>query len=141
MANTNKVTKKEMFNAIKAVLRGEETSFTPDEMIAAIDHEIELLNKKSENKKPTKTQAANVGIKAIIAEVLANAEKVEGLTVTEIVASGKFDALTTPQKISALLKQMIDSGEVVRTYEKKVARFSLAPSDDDDDAEDEVDAE
>lgn len=118
----NKVTKREMFNAIKSVLMGKATSFTPDEMIAAIDHEIELLDKKSANKKPTKTQEANEVLKDTIAEVLAdNGGK---MTVTQIIASGKFDALTTPQKISALLKQMIEADRVVKTVEKKTSYFS-----------------
>ena len=124
---TNKTTQKDMFNEIIELAKANNRA----DIVEFAKSRIELLNKKSENKKPSKTQVENVGIKATIAEVLT--ENGSEMTVTEIVASGKFAPLTTPQKISALLKQMVDEGGVVRTYEKKVARFSMAPAVEDED--------
>lgn len=64
----NKITKKEMFTMIKAQVKDNA------EMVAFIDHEIELLDKKASNKKATKTQEANIGIKATILAVLKGAK-------------------------------------------------------------------
>ena len=113
----NKITKKEMFTMIKAQVKDNA------EMVAFIDHEIELLDKKASNKKATKTQEANVGIKSTILAVLEGAKP---MTVTEMQgASAELGELSN-QKVSALVRQLVEAGEVVRTIEKKVSRFSLA---------------
>ena len=121
---TNKVTKREMFNAVKGFIQGGDLKFSVDEVVAFIDHEIDLLDKKSANKKPTKTQTENEGIKAVILEILASAETPK--TVTELIKSDdRLSDFSTP-KVTALLKQLVQSDKVVRTEEKKVARFSVA---------------
>ena len=113
----NKITKKEMFTMIKAQVKDNA------EMVAFIDHEIELLDKKASNKKATKTQEANVGIKSTILTVLEGAKP---MTVTEMQgASAELGELSN-QKVSALVRQLVDAGKVVRTIDKKVSRFSLA---------------
>ena len=113
----NKITKKEMFTMIKAQVKDNA------EMVAFIDHEIELLDKKASNKKATKTQEANIGIKATILTVLEGAEP---MTVTEMQgASAELGELSN-QKVSALVRQLVEAGKVVKTIDKKVSRFSLA---------------
>ena len=113
----NKITKKEMFTMIKAQVKDNA------EMVAFIDHEIELLDKKSFNKKATKTQEANIGIKSIILAVLEGAKP---MTVTEMQgASAELGELSN-QKVSALVRQLVEAGKVVKTIDKKVSRFSLA---------------
>ena len=113
----NKITKKEMFTMIKAEVKDNA------DMVAFIDHEIELLDKKASNKKATKTQEANVGIKSIILSVL---EGGKSMTVTEMQgASAELGELSN-QKVSALVRQLVEAGEVVKTIDKKVSRFSLA---------------
>lgn len=113
----NKITKKEMFTMIKAQVKDNA------EMVAFIDHEIELLDKKASNKKITKTQEANVGIKSTILAVL---EGGKSMTVTEMQgASAELGELSN-QKVSALVRQLVEAGEVVKTIDKKVSRFSLA---------------
>ena len=113
----NKITKKEMFTMIKAQVKDNA------EMVAFIDHEIALLDKKASNKKATKTQEANVGIKLTILAVLEGAKP---MTVTEMQgASAELGELSN-QKVSALVRQLVEAGEVVKTIDKKVSRFSLA---------------
>ena len=113
----NKITKKEMFTMIKAQVKDDA------EMVAFIDHEIELLDKKASNKKATKTQEANVGIKSTILTVLEGAKP---MTVTEMQgASAELGELSN-QKVSALVRQLVEAGKVVKTIDKKVSRFSLA---------------
>ena len=63
MSNAKKMTKREMFEQIKA-----NYSLTNEE-VAFIDHELELLAKKnSAEKKPTAVQVANEGIKQSIVD-------------------------------------------------------------------------
>lgn len=119
----NKITKVEMFEAIKAV----EAVAVNEEMVKFIDHEIELLNKKSANKKATKTQEENVGFKAEIKRVLEEAEG--GMTVTEIQAKSEVLGGLSNQRVSALLRQLKDEGVVDKTIDKKKSYFSLVAVD------------
>lgn len=113
----NKITKKEMFTMIKAQVKDNA------EMVAFIDHEIELLDKKASNKKATKTQEANIGIKSTILAVL---EGGKSMTVTEMQGASAELGKLSNQKVSALVRQLVEAGKVVKTIDKKVSRFSLA---------------
>ena len=113
----NKITKKEMFTMIKAQVKDNA------EMVAFIDHEIELLDRKASNKKATKTQEANIGIKATILAVLGNGKS---MTITEMQGASAELGKLSNQKVSALVRQLVEAGEVVKTIDKKVSRFSLA---------------
>jgi hypothetical protein len=114
---TKKMTKREMFEQIKAnyALTEEEVKF--------IDHELELLAKKnSAEKKPTATQTANVGIKKAIADGMEMGKK---YTITDLMKSIPAIADLSNQRVSALVRQMIDDKVVERTEEKRKAYFSL----------------
>lgn len=113
---TKKMTKVEMFNAIKAVVADNE------EFVAFIDHEIELLNRKSSNKKATKTQVENEGFKDIILSVLSD----EGATVTEIQGKDETLANLTNQRVSALLRQLVNDGRAIKVVEGKKSLFKIA---------------
>ena len=117
----NKITKAQMFTMIKAL---DEVQANPD-MVAFIDHELELLSKKAGSKKPTKTQEENVKLKGIILEVLTDV----GATVSEIQTKSDVLGELSNQKVSALLKQMYDDGQVVKIVEKKKSYFSLPLAD------------
>ena len=87
---------------------------------------IEALDKKSANKKPTKVQQANVGIKTDILAVL-TADK--GKTATEIFneVSATNTEVANVQKIVALLRSMVNDDKTVRKVtEKKTSLFFLA---------------
>ena len=113
-----KKTQREFFNEIIAMAEAQGRTDLAD----FARGRIEVLDKKSANKKPTKTQEANEVLKGTIKEVLR--ENGGAMTVTEILASGKFEAFTSPQKISALLKQMIEvDGTATKVVDKKVSRF------------------
>lgn len=111
-----KITKREMFAQIREVVADNA------DMVAFIDHEIELLNKKSGSKKPTANQIANEGLKNVILENLTT----EGMTASEVLASATdFEGMSN-QKISALLKQLVEEGKVVKISDKKKSIFKLA---------------
>ena len=126
---TIKVTKKDNFNAILAILATAETA-NKDALIEFINHEIELLDKKanSSKSKPSKTQAENDGIKTAIVKAFENAET--ALTITEFQTkfSSKF-AEYSNQKLSALFKQLVDAGILEKTVIKKKSYFSLVVTD------------
>lgn len=113
-----KLTKREIINSMLA-----EESITKNSTYKAfLEHEIELLDKKLERKKPTKAQEANAEIKEIILEALKNMSG----TVTEIQKASPNLEGCSNQKISALLKQLVESGKVTKTIDKKKSIFSLA---------------
>lgn len=109
------MTKKEMFVALRARVADDA------EMVAFIDHEIELLSRKRSTGKPTKNQLANEGIKDEIVSILAESEDLRAGDIVKL-----MDEKYSLPKVSALLKQLVESGKVVKTTEKKVSRFSLA---------------
>ena len=117
----NKITKREVINAMLA----EELVKANATYVAYLENELALLDKKAQNKKATKTQEQNVGIKATILEVLAT---IGNGTVTDIQNGNEELSALSNQKVSALVRQLVESGEVVRTTDKKKSIFSLAKS-------------
>ena len=83
---------------------------------------IQFEKKNSAEKKPTATQIANEGIKNVILEVIGE----KAMTITEMQKANSELAELSNQKISALLKQMTESGSVKREEIKRKAYFSKA---------------
>lgn len=110
-----KKTKKVFFNEILAVVKGNV------ELENFINHEIELLDKKSNNKTPTKVQVLNENLKEIILNVLV--ENAKAMTISEIQASKNELTELSNQKISALLTQLISEEKITRIVDKKKAYF------------------
>ena len=120
---SNKVTKKDNFKAIIEVL----AKNGREDLVSVIEHEIELIEKKASNAKMTKTQEANQDIKALIVKELARLAR--PVTITELIAESSEIAEITGgsnQKVSALMTQLKNSNQVVRTQEGKKAMFSIA---------------
>lgn len=115
MSNAKKMTKREMFEMIKA-----NHNLSADE-IAFIDHELELLAKKnSAEKKPTAVQVANEGIKAGILNGMEIGKK---YTITDLMKEIPACAELSNQRVSALVRQLVTDGAVERTEEKRKAYF------------------
>ena len=117
---TNKKTKTEYFNELKSIPAVAEN----EDMVKFIDHEIELLAKKSASKKATKNKVENEGFKATIMSTLYAFEN--PVTVTELQKSNEELNALSNQRVSAILRQMVESGEVVKVVDKKKALFSVA---------------
>ena len=121
----NKMTKKEWFVEIKAIV--EKTELNEEKkagMIEFINHEVELLEKKHSKSGQTKTQKENLEIMEKIMIALAEAGK--PVTITELQNENVEMAEYSNQKLSALLKKLVDGGRVVKTQEKKKSYFSVA---------------
>lgn len=93
------------------------------ELVAFIDHEIELLNKKNtKSDAPTKKQIENNALKA---DILANMGT-EPMTISEMCDTIPCLNGQSNQKVSALVKQLLDDGRLVRTVVKRKAYFAKA---------------
>lgn len=116
------MTKKEMFAEIRNIVADNE------EMVAFINHEIELLERKSNSpKKPTKTQIENDGFKAEIVAYLTEVDTPK--TIKELQAEIPSISGLTNQRITHMLTDLRKDGKVARTYVKKVAYFALGSED------------
>lgn len=125
MSNTDAVrkpTKRDKFLALRAL----PDVLADDELVAFIDHELELLEKRSSViRKPTAKQTENASYKADIVawmepgQVYACADIVKG--VPSIVEAG----LST-QRVNAMLTQLVSDGAIIRTIDKRKSSYSLA---------------
>ena len=131
-SNSTKVTKRERFAQLMAIVEASNVA-NATELKEFIEHEVELLNKKnSRSGKPTKTQVENETIKTQIVSILERVRK--PMTVTQLLSESELAGLSN-QKISALLTQLRESGKVMRTVEKKVAYYSMATENDEEEGE------
>lgn len=115
---TKKMTKVEMFSAIREVVSENA------EMVAFIDHEIELISKKAASKKPTKVQVENEGFKAEILAYLTEMGK--AVTIKEMQSAVECLAELSNQKMTHLLSALIAEGKISKEYEKKTPFYSIA---------------
>ena len=119
MENVKKLTKKDLFGQARelAVANGRE------DLVAFIDHEIELLNKKASTSGESKTQKENLVIMDKLYNELANMDR--AVTISEFQANSEYASTLSNQKISALFKKMVEAGKVAKTTEKKKSYFSI----------------
>ena len=119
---TTKMTKRDYFNAILAVLATVEDTDVSG-LTAFVNHEIELLENKRSSTKPTKTQTENLAVKETIVSVLKEIGK--PVTITEMQKFSAKLAEFSCQKLSALLKQLVENDKTVtKVTEKKKTYFS-----------------
>jgi len=114
---TKKMTKREAFSGIVTIL---EALYSPSvqPFVDAMEHEIDLLDRKAAN---SKREAAKAVVVQSIQRVLIEAD--EPMRATAILAEGAGSSI---QQVAAILRQMVMDGTVVRTQDKKVVTFSLA---------------
>jgi hypothetical protein len=116
-----KMTKKETINLLIDVLMGNQEVEDMQIFVDFLTHERELLEKKSSNSGQTKTQKENETIKEKIVETLKGLGKYA--TITEIQEANAELGEYSNQKISALLKQLVDSQVIDKMIDKKKAYF------------------
>ena len=113
------MTKKEMFAEIRNIVADNE------EMVAFIDHEIELLERKSNSpKKPTKTQVENDGFKAEIVAYLTEIDAPK--TIKELQAEIPSISGLTNQRITHMLTDLVKAETLTKEYVKKTPYYSVA---------------
>lgn len=121
-----KITKKDNFKSIIAVL----TEAGKDDLVAVMEHEIELLDKKSANRstKPTNRQVENDAIKT---QIVASLEPNRWYRCAEIKALvPELAEGEGTQRTARLCNDMADVNKddkrLVRMVDKKVVYFALA---------------
>ena len=119
-----KVTIADKFDALADYIQNGENSIfpTPEDAIEFIEDRKAKAMKKAGNRKPTAQQKENEGFKESILDVLTS----EGKTVSEIIAMSDDLSGLTNQRVSALLRQLVLAGKVVKTKEGKKSLFIIA---------------
>lgn len=126
MATAKRITKKDNFAALaelvdRAHVEGLVTDAGANQLAGFIKHEVELLEKKHNAKGGnTKRNAAQAAVKSEIVAILTDADA--PMRATDIHKAG---AGTSVQQVTALVKQLVEGGEVTRTEDKGKAFFSV----------------
>ena len=119
---TTKLTKVEKFAMVAEIIRGTENP-NKEMLLEFVAHEVELLSKKKSTGQ-TKTQKENEELKIQLLEALGELGK--PVTVSEFMAQSTSAVATlSNQKLSALLRQLVEAGKVVKTTEKKKSYFAV----------------
>ena len=122
---TKKMTKKEMFAMVINVVSETEAE-NKEEMLKFLNHEVELLEKKSGKSGETKTQKENKILMEQLVEALGEMEK--PVTISEFQSKSTHEVATlSNQKLSSLLKKLVEeeNPRVVKTVEKKKSHLSV----------------
>lgn len=116
----NKMTKRDVIN----MMLGEDVVKANEVYVNYLTHELELLDKKSAQPRKSKVNVKNEGYRAIILEILGGADA--PMSLSEIKAQNDAFAEFSPQKMSGIIKPLCDAHTVVKTLEKRIAKFALA---------------
>ena len=105
--------------AIDVVLNGGEMTAEVKEKLEAL--KASIAKKNSAERKPTATQTANEGYKVAI---LNGMESGKGYTITDLTKAIAEIADLSNQRVSAIVRQMVESGDLAREEIKRKAYFS-----------------
>ena len=115
----NKKTQRAFFNDIIALAEANNRA----DIVEFAQGRIAVLNRKSASRTPSKNQELNETLKTVIVDTL---RTIGSGTVTTIQnANAELGGYST-QKITALVRQLVEAGTVIKTVEKKSSIFSLA---------------
>ena len=117
MAEIKKMTKKDFFKELRGMV------IDHQDLVDFIDHELELLDRKSSKSVETKTQIENKNIMETILSELTRIAR--PITISELQNESDILKEYSNQKLSALLKKLVDSNQVVKTTDKKKSYFSI----------------
>ena len=106
-------------NAINALANMPEMAETIEKLTAL---KVQTEKRNSADRKPTKTQTANLELQELVIEVLRNSDK--AMTITEIMNADDTLGTLSNQKVAALVRGLGD--RVIKTLDKRKAYFTLA---------------
>lgn len=124
MMNQNTNTNTAKMTYVAALTYALENCQMPEDVREKLDSlRAQQMKRNSGDKKPTKTQQANANLREVVLNVLRNEGK--PMTVTEVFnAMSDNPEVASTQKVSALMRQLLLEGKVVKTVEKRVSYFS-----------------
>lgn len=113
---TTKITKADNFNAIREIL----VNADKPELVAFVDHELELIANKAKKRAstPTKAQKAGAEICTAVLNVLQNTDK--ALRIPEIVSMLPAELEATSGKVSYQLGVLIGENRVEKVVDKRI---------------------
>lgn len=118
-----KMTKKEMFTLIATELAGNPA------IVEFCNHEIELLDRKKSNGNAKANEKMEKSVE-LVYNALVQVNR--AVTTSELIAETDLSELAnpetgmvTPQKVSALLKKLVDGGKVEKYTDKKKTYFYI----------------
>ena len=124
---TKKITKKDRFTALLNI----EAVKNDADMVAFIEHEIELLDKKnSTERKPSEKQVAKTAHDAELRSAIVNEMEMNTLySASDLIKN--LPTLTaetdlSPAKVSYLMRDLVADGSVVKVIEKRHTFYKLA---------------
>lgn len=113
----NKKTKRDLFLEVREAVAGNE------ELVAFVDHELELLDKKASTKS-TKVNDEQVALMEKIVNALNEIGR--SVTISELQKENAEMAEYSNQKLSAMLKKLVDNKQVTKMVDKKKSYFTTA---------------
>lgn len=127
-----KYTQKQMFEAVIKMAKGEAIAIPKDKIVEFAEKKIEQLEKKSSSGSAKKSEEHETFMD-ILRDVLVECTDVRGMQCGAIAKDSRVAEFkwadgkeTSSQRVSAILKKMCESGDVVRVTDKKVTYFHLA---------------
>ena len=113
---TTKITKAQNFNTIREIL----VDANKPELVAFVDHELELIANKAAKRASTPTKAQVAG--AILRQAVLDMLQTEGkaMRIADIVAALPSELDATAGKVSHQLNVLIDEHSVERVVEKRI---------------------
>ena len=113
-------TKREYFAELKTIVADNA------DLVAFIDHEVELLDKKNAApKKATVNQTENEHIKDFILANIGDRKMTCTQIFKEILGDYQTEKPLTVQRVSAVLAQLVEDNSIVKSYDKRVAYFAI----------------
>ena len=121
-----KLTKRDLFKMLAEVVNNSQVE-NAEELQNFINHELELLDKKSASRSSGNTakQKENAHIKEMIIDALMEINR--PVTISELQNENERMGEFSNQKLSALLKQLVEvDKKVVKIADKKKSYFTIA---------------
>ena len=113
------MTKRENFTELRTIAIANNRT----DLVEFIDHEIELLNKKNNApKNPTAKQLENEKLKDVILAEMGD----KPMTITEMQTNISALSELSNQRVSAIVKQLVEDNSLMRTVVKRKAYFAKA---------------
>ena len=127
-----KYTQKQMFEAVIGMARGEVVAIPKDKIVEFAEKKLEQLEKKSSSGSAKKSEEQEAFMD-LLRDVLVECTDVRGMRCSEIAKDSRVAEFkwadgkeTSPNRVLAYLKKMIEAKDVVRVQDKKEVYFHLA---------------
>ena len=127
-----KYTQKQMFEEIIKMASGEQTTIPMDKVIEFAEKKLVQLDNKSGKVSAKRTEEVDTFLD-LIRDVLSECSNVLGMQCGAIAKDSRIAEFswadgkeTSSQRVSSMLKKLVDCGDVVKTTDKKTTYFRLA---------------